>query len=371
MGRKWGFHSGVGHMKDCKISGDLYVQDEIVFSDVSAGVLGVTGGIDMQSTVSAIGIDLGGTFSTSAINIDGTQATGIIIGSACTTAINVSVAQTDESTLDASAVFQHGSYNTALAYGTQAKHLVLKCTNITAGATAVYVFGDINRITTSAASTGYMNPNYAYLSVGHDLVNGWASRGRVALTATCEVGEMAGLLGTCEVTGTTAITVTGGAVLAAAILDLDIATTATVAQEVTCLEVRPHIRADIAGSSAGIRINVNCSSTNYLDYGLDIRSMSTQQTAAMRILATPASAALATGIYMEGQDSSTSVITNAISLAGTVTNVLDFAESNGSQGASIGTGSTAHTADAKIIIDIAGSSYEMVAYATGQVTLSS
>ncbi len=72
MGNKWGFHSGVGHMKDCKVSGDLYVQDDIVFSDVSAGTLGVTGGIDMTGTTSAIGIDMGGTFSTVAINIDGT-----------------------------------------------------------------------------------------------------------------------------------------------------------------------------------------------------------------------------------------------------------------------------------------------------------
>jgi len=76
MGNKWGFHSGVGHMKDCKISGDLYVQDDIVFSGVSAGLLGVTGGIDMQSTTSAIGIDLGGTFTTAAINIDGTLTGG-------------------------------------------------------------------------------------------------------------------------------------------------------------------------------------------------------------------------------------------------------------------------------------------------------
>uniref|UniRef100_A0A6M3K0B8 Uncharacterized protein n=1 Tax=viral metagenome TaxID=1070528 RepID=A0A6M3K0B8_9ZZZZ len=81
MGNKFGWHSGVLTCKDAKIQGDLYVQDDIVFSDVSAGVLGVTGGIDMQSTVSAIGIDLGGTFSTTAINIDGTVAKAIKMGS--------------------------------------------------------------------------------------------------------------------------------------------------------------------------------------------------------------------------------------------------------------------------------------------------
>jgi len=70
MGQRFGWHSGVVHAKDVKVQGDLYVQDDIVFSDVSAGVLGVTGGIDMSGTTSAIGIDLsGGTFSTGAIRL--------------------------------------------------------------------------------------------------------------------------------------------------------------------------------------------------------------------------------------------------------------------------------------------------------------
>jgi len=266
----------------------------------------------VQLDFESVGPNAGG-----AINITSTNA--------C--AINVSAVQTDETGLTQAAVFKHGSYQTALAYGTQTAHLVLKSMNITAGATAVYVFGNVTRITTSATSTGYMNCSYDYLSVGHNLVNGWATRGRVALTATCEVGEMSGLLGTCEVTGTTAITVTGGAVLASAILDMDIATTATVAQEVTCLEVRPHIRANIAGSSSGIRINVNCSTANYLDYGLDIRSMSANQTGAMRVLFTGASASLPAAIILEGQASSTSVITSGIKMQGSTTYFADFGAS--------------------------------------------
>jgi len=80
MSRRFGWRSGTLSCQDAKIKGDLYVQDDIVFSDVSAGALGVTGGIDMQNTTSAIGIDLGGTFSTAAINIDGTCSTaGIVI----------------------------------------------------------------------------------------------------------------------------------------------------------------------------------------------------------------------------------------------------------------------------------------------------
>jgi len=285
--RKFGWHSGALICRDITIENDLTIEGDMTFGDASTDTLTVNGVLSLTSTTGATGLD---------------GVSGISMG----------------------------TYSTPLVYGTQTTHLVLKSTSITAGATAVYVFGDINRITTSADSTGYMNCSYDYLSVGHNLVNGWATRGRVAITATCEVGEMSGLLGTCEVTGTTAVTVSGGTVLASAILDLDIATTATVAQEVTCLEVRPHIRADIAGSSAGIRVNVNCSTANYLDYGIDIRSMSANQTAALRILMTGASASLPAGIIIEGQASTSSTITSAIKVNGAATYLLDF--SSGTDG---------------------------------------
>jgi len=68
--RKFGWHSGTLLCKDGKFQGDVYVQDDIVFSDVSAGTLGVTGGIDMTATTSAVGIDMnGGTFATANIRL--------------------------------------------------------------------------------------------------------------------------------------------------------------------------------------------------------------------------------------------------------------------------------------------------------------
>jgi len=100
MGNKFGWHSGVLTCKDAKLLGDLYVQDDIVFSDVSAGVLGITGGIDMQSTTSAIGIDLGGTFSTTAINIDGANATiGLKVATSAGTPIDLSSSSGDVSNI--------------------------------------------------------------------------------------------------------------------------------------------------------------------------------------------------------------------------------------------------------------------------------
>jgi len=78
MGNKrFGWHSGTLTCQDAKIRGDCYVQDDIVFSDVSAGTLGVTGGIDMGASTSAIALDMADVkCSTAAIDIQGTGLTG-------------------------------------------------------------------------------------------------------------------------------------------------------------------------------------------------------------------------------------------------------------------------------------------------------
>ena len=289
--RNFGWHAGTVTAWDMILNNDFYIYGNLNFGDVSTDTLTVNGLFVSHGDV------------VTALNVTGTP-TG--------------------NGLDAAAVFQHGSYNTAIAHGTQTAHLVLNTTNITAGATAVYVFGSIDKIATSATSTGYMNPSYGFLSVGHDLVNGWAVRGRMDITDDCEIGEMAGLLGTVDVAANKTITQNGGPPLAGAILSATINAGASVEQEVMCLEIRPLIKANITPSSAGIRVNVNCSSANYLDYGIDIRSMSANQTAAMRILFTGASASLPAAIVIEGQTSSTSVVTSAIKMQGSSTYFADF-----------------------------------------------
>jgi len=269
------------------------------------------------------------------------------------------VQPTDVTGLDEAILHKHGTYSTALAYGNQSDdHLIIKSMHISASATAKYVFGDINYIETSAASTGWIHVGYNYLSVAHDLVNGYATRGRVAVGAACELGEHAGVLGSMEI-GAYAVTANGAAVLTAGLFDLAVTAGATIEQEICCIEVRPRVGANVAGSSCGIRINVNCSVANYVDYGLDIRSMSANQTAAIRILATPASAALATGILFEGQDSSTSVITDALSFAGGVTNVLNFDATDGGSGAntSAACDTDGQNSDGAIRIDVNGTPY--------------
>lgn len=80
--RRFGWHSGTMHCRDAKIMGDLYIQDDIIFSDVSAGELGVTGGIDMTATTSAYALDINGaTIGTADIRLNDA---GTIAGSAGT-----------------------------------------------------------------------------------------------------------------------------------------------------------------------------------------------------------------------------------------------------------------------------------------------
>ena len=93
MGRKFGWRSGDLKCQNGKILGDLYINDDIIFSDVSAGALSVTGGIDLSSTTSAIGLDFGGSFTTSAINIDGTLSNRAIMIGTKTTGIPISTGE--------------------------------------------------------------------------------------------------------------------------------------------------------------------------------------------------------------------------------------------------------------------------------------
>lgn len=49
MGRKFGWHSGTMYAQEARIRGDLYIQDSLIFGDVSFGVLSVSGRIATAS----------------------------------------------------------------------------------------------------------------------------------------------------------------------------------------------------------------------------------------------------------------------------------------------------------------------------------
>ena len=259
----------------------------MTFSDTAYPIIisgDYTTGITLSGDgTTAISVTSGFT-GTTGISLAGTATDGIALSGACSTAVNVSVAQTAGDGFVTASVLQHGSYNTALAYGTVTDTLVMQTTHITATpASADYVMGSVNYIETQAASAGYIHVGYNRLDVNFDLVNGYASRGRVAIGDDCALGEQSACLASMEI-GAHAITATGSATLTAGLFDLDITAGATVAQECACLEIRPRVRENgLVGSTCGMRINVNCEAANYVNFGLDIRSMSANQTAAIRI----------------------------------------------------------------------------------------
>lgn len=63
IGNKFGWHSGKLYAKDAYIKGDLYIQDDIVFSDVSAGRLSVTGGLNFDSVSLSSALFSAGSYS--------------------------------------------------------------------------------------------------------------------------------------------------------------------------------------------------------------------------------------------------------------------------------------------------------------------
>ena len=346
------------------VAASVYAESDATFSDTvnTTSIVLATGTTSTPIERVRIGNTVGITVAA--------NTTGLSIGACSTTAINITAkCQDTEAGLDEAAVLRHGSYTTEIAYGTiTADNLVLKSTHISAATTAKYIFGDVNFIETSAASTGYIHVGYNYLSVGHNLANGYATRSRIAMTASSTAGEQVACLATMEVDASVALT---GSQLTAGLFELNIAATATVDNAAHCIEVRPLVAANVDGVTSGIRVNVNCSSDNYVDYGIDIVSMSEHQTAAIRILATPESNALACGIHIEGQTAgSTSSVTNAISFIGTVTNALDFEAADGTNGAETASATIAGAtaSDGAIRIDVAGTPYYVPCFTATNTT---
>jgi len=178
MSRKVGFHSGVLHAQDVEVKGDLYVQDDIVFSDVSAGVLGVTGGIDMSGTTSAVGIDMSGTFSTTAIKIGGTYDKGI------------QFAASPQAGDNTNSFINIGDYGTALAVAPTTDNMfgVMHNVSLTDVNVAYWYQAYYTKITTSGTTTDTSIAGHALrMVVGSSLgaVYGIQCHTNITATNTC------------------------------------------------------------------------------------------------------------------------------------------------------------------------------------------
>ena len=253
---------------------------------------------------------VGGTACSAVVSINGLGESGIEIAGTFTTAINISAVQTDETGLDAAAVIQHGTYNTALAYGTQTDHLVLKSTHASVACTGVYCMGDVNFIETSGVSTGYIMAGYDYLSIGHDL--GWsvARRSRVVITAACDLGEIACVQGSMEV-GAFALTQDAASANLSGIYGrLEIAVGATMAHQACagyfdCSYVKA---TGLTGEVSGVKVYAG--GGTYVDYGFNFECISNNMIAGYHVY-TNDSAVLDVGMLFTMDSGS---ITNAFKL---------------------------------------------------------
>ena len=251
-----------------------------------------------------------GTDTTAGVSINGTAATGIDVAATCTTAINVSAVQTDETGYDASCVFQHGTHTTALVYGTQTDHLVLKSTHITAATTGKYILGDFVGIDTSAASTGHIFARKNYITVNHNTGAVRAIYNQVDITATALLNE--------NVTGMkcgidiNAGTITGTGKISGICVEVDVIAGCTVANHIYGIEVDMRdIRVDTAGDKVGIKVTMAGGASppgqNYLDYGLQFSNCFDTATAVVHFDLTQGSTACGM-LFESGAHTTTSII---------------------------------------------------------------
>ena len=250
---------------------------------------------------------------TTGINISSGCTTGINISGANTTAINVSAVQTDETGLNGACILKHGTYSTAIAYGTQTDHLVLTSMHITAGATGKYVIGSFLGVDTSATSTGYFIGNYNYLTVNNTVGAAMGFYSEVDITATAALnGNVSGYYSEMIVN---AGTITGAGKINGLLVEVSVTAGVTIAQEVHGIEVDMRgIKADVAGRTVGIKVTM-AGGSNYLDYGMQFSNCFDTATAVLDFDLTQGNTAC--GILMDSGVSYT--ITTGISLTGIIT----------------------------------------------------
>ena len=316
---------------------------EVDMRGIKADVVGETIGIKVTMAGGANYLDYGMQFSncfdqaTAVLNFDLTQgntAIGIlfesgsyVIGSAikidgvCDTVIDIAAVQSSECGWDSAALFKHGTYSTALAYGTvTADDLILQSVHITAAPVAQNVVGSVLRLGTSAAHTGYFTGMYSYLTTAHNSGGAKAIYGEVDITATAALaGNHIGVFSEICVT---AGTITGAGKIVGIAANVNVTAGVTIAQTVIGLEVDMRgIKADIVGETVGIKVTM-ANGANYLDYGMQFSNCFDQATAVLNFDLTQGN--VACGVLME---SGAHTITNAFSFTGTITTLIHFGAS--------------------------------------------
>ncbi|HUV84869.1 MAG TPA: hypothetical protein VMV86_04120, partial [Methanosarcinales archaeon] len=183
------------------------------------------------------------------------------------TSKDIPTAQPGEVGWDDAVLSKHGTYTTAIAYGAVvADDLILRSMHISATPTAQNVVGEVVRLDTEAAHTGYFTGIYSYLTTAHSSGGAKALYGEVDITATSALAgnHQAVYAEVCVTAGT----ITGAGKIVGVAADVSVTAGVTIAQEVIGLEVDMRgIKANVVGRTTGIKIT-KAGAGNYLDYGL-------------------------------------------------------------------------------------------------------
>jgi len=213
---------------------------------------------------------------------------------------------------------EHGTYATAIAYGAVATDdLILRSTHITAVPVAQNVVGELLRMGTAGAHSGYYSGIISWLTTSHNSGGATALYGEVDITATAALaGNHTGLLAEINVT---AGTITGAGKIEGILVDVNITAGVAIAQTVVGIEVDMRgIKADVAGETIGIKVTKS-GPGNYLDYGMQFSNQFENTTAIINFDLTQGSVPCVLLV-----ESGAHTITSFVTFTGITTYFADF-----------------------------------------------
>ena len=251
--------------------------------------------------------------------LDWDSDTGLTVSKQCPeTVLDISVKQNPTPGWDSAALEKHGTYSTAIAYGSiVADDLILRATHISATPTAQNVVGEVVRLDSEADHTGYFWGIISYLTTSHASGGATAMYAEVDITATAALaGNHTGLLSEINVT---AGTITGAGKIEGILVDVNITAGVAIAQTVVGIEVDMRgIKADVAGETIGIKVTKS-GPGNYLDYGMQFSNQFENTTAIINFDLTQGSVPCVLLV-----ESGAHTITSFVTFTGITTYFADF-----------------------------------------------
>jgi len=288
--------------------------------------LRITDSIYIEGDLTVLGDFTFGDVSTDSLTVNGK----LILGTATTNAINVSVPMTSEQGWNVGVVLQHGSMAVPLDYGTvAASDLVLMETSVEAIATGQWVIGQVNQLSTAGASTGYFLGGYNYILLNHNAGAGIAFYSEVDMSGTSAFGgNVQGLFS--EMIVAAGSVITGAGKISGLTVEMNVVATATVANPVIGIEVDMRdVKVDCAGEMIGIKVT-KAGAGNYLDYGLKFSNQFENVTAVIGFDLTQGNVPVA--MLCETATATLTTFAKFTNSTGAITNLFDFTSYGSGEG---------------------------------------